>query len=124
MGDLRDACDELPTINTRGSTQETGLAFVPDPDASIWGYVFNYSVNEVCFYQLEKRETFGPLTVKATLTSMDWMVLNLVASRDLRVNIVPQTAEQQQTTIQEPATKEKQTRTTVCNLKNIVSSSI
>lgn len=39
------------------------------------------------FYRLEEGESFGPLTVKAPLTSTDWAVLNLVALNDLRTII-------------------------------------
>ncbi|KAL7384415.1 hypothetical protein ABVT39_001785 [Epinephelus coioides] len=42
-----------------------------------WGYKFNYKANEVCFYQLEKGETFGSLVAQATLTLIDWSVLNM-----------------------------------------------
>ncbi|KAL7370607.1 hypothetical protein ABVT39_005625 [Epinephelus coioides] len=49
-----------------------------------WGYKFNYKANEVCFYQLEKGESFGSLVAQATLTSIDWSVLNMVELTDLR----------------------------------------
>lgn len=29
----------------------------------LWGYVFNYMANKLCFYQLEKQESFGPFSV-------------------------------------------------------------
>lgn len=50
----------------------------------VWGYVFNYSVNKLCFYQLEEGESVGPLAVKAMLTSVDCTVLNLVALNNHR----------------------------------------
>lgn len=68
----------------------------------VWGYAFNYDVNELCFYQLEKGETFGPLTAKATLTSTDWAVLTLLVLNNLKA-----------ATSEEPATKDKETQTTV-----------
>lgn len=55
------------------------------PDGGIWGYVFNYATREVCFYQLEREETYGPLTVKAIFTSTDWSMLTLLGVSNLRL---------------------------------------
>merc|ERR1712035_171657 len=43
-----------------------------------WGYVFKYETGEVCLYQLEENETFGPQSHIVTLTSNDWGVLQLM----------------------------------------------
>ena len=64
----------------------------------VWGYVFNYMANELHFYNLKNGETYGPHSVKATLTSTDWAVLTLVSSRDLHATTVVH-----QETIVEPA---------------------
>lgn len=47
--------------------------------------MFNYALDELCVYHLEDSETFGPDTVKITLISNDWGVLNLLVAECLKV---------------------------------------
>lgn len=54
------------------------------PDGGSWGYAFNYSGNEACFYQLQKGESYNPSGVKAMLSSTDWSVLCLLGSTVLK----------------------------------------
>lgn len=75
----------------------------------VWGYAFNYNANELCFYHLEKGETFGPLTLKATLTLTDWSVLSLVCLNELLVQQQMEVPEP----IQQAKTAEKQMQTVV-----------
>ena len=94
-------------------------------NGDVWGYVFNYMANELHFYNLKKWETYGPRSVKATLTSTDWAVLTLVSSKDLRATVVSEKAVHQETIVDalwsrsgivcamsmKPASKSKETQT-------------
>jgi len=96
-------------------------------NGDVWGFVFNYMANELHFYNLKNGETYGPSSVKATLTSTDWAVLTLVSSRDLRATVVSEKAVHQETTVDplwnhsalvramsmKPASKSKETQTVV-----------
>ena len=50
----------------------------------VLGYEFNYDVAELTLYQLEDGEIYGPQTRKAVLGFMDWSVLSLAVSQELK----------------------------------------
>lgn len=68
-GDPRDVCDELSRFS-HGCVQEALYPLTETLNeewklelGGLWGYVFNYMANKLCFYQLEKQESFGPFSV-------------------------------------------------------------